>query len=111
VPADHIVLGGFSQGAMLALDVAALRARKPAALVLMSGSMVALPQWFGHAPTLKGLEIFMSHGRADHTLPFAVAEVLRDRLGQVGARVAWLPFDGGHEIPPAVVQALTSFLD
>ena len=52
----------------------------------------------------------MSHGRNDTLLPFAVAEILRDRLAAAGAKVDWLPFVGGHEIPPTVLDAVGTFL-
>src|SRR5262245_24117049 len=42
---EKTILGGFSQGAMLSMDVA-VRAEKPfAGLSLMSGSIVALEEW------------------------------------------------------------------
>jgi len=108
--AQTLVLGGFSQGAMLSLDVALHRDAKPAGLVLMSGTLIAEPEWMPRLPSLAGVPIFMSHGRRDPLLPFAVAELLRDRLTAAGARVDWHPFDGGHEIPVAVIDAVGAFL-
>lgn len=110
VPPHQIVLGGFSQGAMMTVDVAARRAHKPRMLVLLSGALVATPHWVPEAGTLKGVQIFQSHGTADQTLPLSQAEKLRDQLGAAGARVAWMTFAGGHAIPREVLNALRSFL-
>lgn len=106
----QLVLGGFSQGAMVALDVALHRATPPAALILMSGTLLAESVWTPRLPTLAGVPVMMSHGRNDMLLPFGVAEVLRDKLVAVGAEVDWHPFIGGHEIPAAALAAVTKLL-
>jgi len=105
IPPDRLVLGGFSQGAMLSLDVALHREIKPAALLLMSGTLLAESEWTPRMSGLAGVPVVQSHGRADQLLPFSVAEVLRDQLREAGAIVEWVPFVGGHEIPRAVLAA------
>jgi phospholipase/carboxylesterase len=110
VTSERLVLGGFSQGAMLALDVALHRASPPAGLLLMSGTLVAETEWMPRMPSLKGVPILMSHGRTDMLLPFFVAEKLRDHLRAVGAEVDWHPFVGGHEISRTVLEAAGKFL-
>ena len=54
--------------------------------------------------------MFMSHGRSDELLPFAVAEGLRNTLMAHGMTVEWVPFRGGHEIPFNVVDGVGAFL-
>lgn len=107
---SKLVLGGFSQGAMLSLDVALRAERQPAALALLSGTLIAQAEWAPLLPRLARVPTFMSHGRGDALLPFAVAEGLRDRLASAGAIVDWRAFGGGHEIPGAIVDALGAFL-
>jgi phospholipase/carboxylesterase len=110
VTPDRLVLGGFSQGAMLALDVALHRPKPPSALLLMSGTLLAESEWSPRLPTLAGVPIVLSHGRNDGLLPFSIAELLRDRLREAGAVVDWHPFVGGHEIPAVVLAAATQLL-
>jgi phospholipase/carboxylesterase len=108
---DHqLALGGFSQGAMLALDVALHRTAAPAALVQLSGTLIAETAWLPLLPRLAGVPVFQAHGRHDALLSFSLAEVLRDRLRVAGANVEWHAFAGAHEIPPDVVGELRSFL-
>ena len=105
VPSGRIVLGGFSQGAMLAAD-AAVRSTVPAdALLLMSGAPLASDDW-SELPPL-GVPAVVSHGTIDEVLPFRCGELLRDRLAQSqGCDVSFVPFDAGHTIPePAVAEA------
>jgi phospholipase/carboxylesterase len=106
----QLVIGGFSQGAMLALDVALRRATPPAGLILWSGTRIAASEWTPLLPGLAGVPIVMSHGRQDPILPFAVSEQLRDQLVAAGAKVTWTPFSGGHEIPMPPVAAAAALL-
>ncbi len=104
------VLGGFSQGAMLACDVM-LRTDDPfAGLVLLSGTLLARDEWAPLMPKRRGLPVFQSHGTQDAILPYLMAERLRDELTQAGLRVDWHSFRGGHEIPDRVVTQLGAFI-
>lgn len=105
-----MVLGGFSQGAMLACDVALRSHRSLAGLVLLSGTLVAQREWEPLMPTRKGLKVLQSHGSQDPLLPFGQAERLRDLLAGAGMVVDWVGFRGGHEIPEAILAKLGAFL-
>lgn len=110
VPPERLVLGGFSQGAMLSCDLA-LRSERPlAGLVLMSGTIIAAREWASLYVRRRGLKTLLSHGREDPMLPFSAAEELRDQLTQAGVDVRWVPFHGGHGIGDAVLGALGELL-
>ena len=106
-----VVLGGFSQGAMLALDVAL---HSPSAL---AGLVVALGD--PHRGRASGPPRFEARrGTAGLHEPRARrrAPPLRDRRGparrpdRAGLPVEWVPFQGGHGIPAGVVDAVGAFL-
>jgi phospholipase/carboxylesterase len=101
---EQIVLGGFSQGAMLALDVALRSGRTLAGLALMSGTLLCAEEWGPLMTSRAGLPVLLSHGRRDPLLPYALAVNLRDRLIAAGLQIDWLEFDGAHEIPPEVLE-------
>ena len=111
-PAGKVVLGGFSQGAMLALDVALRSDVALAGLVLLSGTHIASEEWasFLESGGRKGLPVFQSHGYDDPLLPFSTSSDLKDVLVSSGMPVDWLPFRGGHAIPPPVLAGLGAFL-
>lgn len=109
-PPGRTVLGGFSQGAMLTLDVALRAERTFAALALMSGSIVALGEWEPLFPRLSGAKIVQSHGRADPLLPFETATRLRDLLTGAGARVQFVEFRGEHTIPGSALDAVAALI-
>ena len=110
-----LILGGFSQGGMLACDTL-LRAPRPlAGLALLSASRIAFDEWppllarWGHA-AFPPPPVMVSHGRVDADLSFEAGVALRDCLLAVGADVSWVPFEQGHEIPLVVWRQLRRFL-
>jgi phospholipase/carboxylesterase len=54
--------------------------------------------------------VLVAHGTRDEELAFNAGELLADFARSGGARVTWLPFDGGHEIPLVVWRALRKFV-
>ncbi|MFT3697522.1 MAG: hypothetical protein QM831_30545 [Kofleriaceae bacterium] len=108
--AKPIVIGGFSQGSMMAIDTALHSDTKFAGVVLLSSTLIAAQEWLPRMTKLAGTPVFQSHGRGDALLPFTVAETLRDHMKTAGALVEWHAFNGGHEIPPVVLNELVTFL-
>ena len=110
LPRDHVFLGGFSQGAMLACDTVLRSSRPFAGLLILSGSIIARPEWEARWPARKELPVFQSHGTDDPLLPHDTAIQLKDALLAHGLPVTWHEFRGGHEIPPQVLDQLGRFL-
>ena len=101
-PGLPLILAGFSQGAMLALDcVLQAPPLQADALALWSASRLAFSEWLPALERLRGVHVELVHGRADANLGIEAGLALRDALVAAGARVRWTPFDGGHEIPLA----------
>lgn len=110
VPLGRVVLGGFSQGAIVASEVA-FRSKVPlSALILLSATLVDEPSWETDFRQRRELPVFIAHGRRDRVLPFEVADRFRQKLQAAGISVTWCPFEGGHEIPAAVIVALNQFI-
>jgi len=105
-----IVLGGFSQGAMLSGEIAFQTDQELAALVMLGGTTVNEAAWLERFPGRRRLPIFIAHGRQDGVLPFAIAERFAGKLKAAGLNVSWFPFDGGHNIPASVIRELNGFL-
>jgi len=107
---SQIVLGGFSQGAMLATDVALHLPEPPAALAILSGGVICEAEWQRLASVRGPLRVLQSHGRADQILPYSEAEQLRQILESGGSALEFLPFAGGHEIPARVLERFAALL-
>lgn len=110
VDSERLVLGGFSQGAMLACDLALRDPRPLAGLVLLSGCLIAEAEWRPLMGSRAGLPLLQSHGRQDPILPFELAERLHAQLEQAGVKGPFVAFNGGHGVHPVVLTALTEFL-
>ncbi len=103
---ETTVLGGFSQGGMLATDVVLRSERKFAALAVLSGTIICQEEWRALLPARAGLPVLQSHGRSDAVLPFFLAERLRDELVGAGLAVQFVPFNAGHGIAGPVLDGL-----
>jgi phospholipase/carboxylesterase len=107
---NKVILGGFSQGAMLATDVALRLPEAPRALVALSGTLLMEDVWAKKAKARAGLPVFQSHGEQDPVLAFSAATALKDTLVAGGLAVEFHRFRGGHGIPGEVLNALAAFL-
>jgi phospholipase/carboxylesterase len=107
---ERTVIGGFSQGAMLATDVVLGTDTPFAGLVVFSGTLVAEPAWSARMPARRGLPVFQSHGTQDSLLPYVLAERMRMMWEDAGADVTFVGFPGGHEIPRPAVSGAERFL-
>lgn len=105
VSSERTVVGGFSQGAMLATEVA-LHATEPlGGLVAWSGALINQTEWRKAAASRPPMKVVQSHGLWDPILPFATGEALRDLLQEAGHEVQFVSFQGYHSIPPGAINA------
>jgi phospholipase/carboxylesterase len=106
LPHSKLILGGFSQGAMLSVDTA-LRglAQPPAGLWLYSGTLICELQWKPLAQRLQDTGIVQSHGTLDPILPQITGQWLCELLREAGNQVDFVSFVGPHTIPPEAITA------
>jgi phospholipase/carboxylesterase len=111
MPADRIVLAGFSQGGAIALHTALREPRK-------LGGVMALSTYLPLATTLaaersaasSGLPIFIAHGSADNVLPLALGESSRRALEAAGYRVEWHAYPMAHSVCLEEILAIGAWL-
>ena len=106
---DRLALAGFSQGAMMALDVALRRAAPCAAVIGFSGRLLSpdsLADEIRSRPP-----VMLAHGEADPMVPFAE---LADAVAVLGANdvpVRWHAAPGlGHGIDPQGLEIAADLL-
>lgn len=107
-----LVLGGFSQGGILALNAMLERPD------LFAGCAVATSRLMAETadqnppkPVHVGKPIFWGHGKADPIIPSAAVQAGTARLAAYGMEISTMLHDGGHEVPPPLQQALRTWLD
>ena len=90
VPAERVVLAGFSQGGAIALHTALRESRRLAGVLALSTYLPLADTLAAERSSVStGLPIFMAHGTDDPILPLAMAESSRRALQAAGYAVEW----------------------
>jgi phospholipase/carboxylesterase len=103
-----LVLGGFSQGAVMSYATALGRspAERPAALLPLSGFMPAVDELELDLTGLDRFPVAIAHGTLDPVIPVDFSRAARDALTAAGADVDYREGPYGHTIDPAIVPEL-----
>lgn len=109
VDLSKLYIGGFSQGAIIATEIALHAPQNVGALFIFSGMLVNEKVWRKQAQFHKGTPFFQSHGQHDSLLPFAKAKALETLLLESGWKGKLHAFHGGHEIPESILNQVTLF--
>ena len=108
---DQIILGGFSQGAILALNAALRMTPPPRALILMSGSFFPSEILNKDKQTFStGGRFFQCHGKVDPLLSYSESKDVHSFLQALQWKGEFVSFEGGHEIPHAVLLQIQEFI-
>jgi phospholipase/carboxylesterase len=111
VPIDRVVLGGFSQGAVMswALGLGAGRPR-PAAIIALSGFMPEVGEFELDLTGLDGYPIAVAHGSLDPVIPVEFGRAAAERVRAAGADLLWRETSVPHTIDPHVLPELQAFV-
>jgi phospholipase/carboxylesterase len=112
VPLDRVVLGGFSQGAVMtyAMGLNAARARPPALLAL-SGFVPTVESWELELSDLSGFPVAIGHGTLDPVIGVEWGRAAKERLENAGASVLYRESPMGHTIDPRFLGDLIPWLE
>jgi len=99
IPAERIVLAGFSQGCAMTLQTGLRHPEKLAGLMCLSGylplaAMIAAERHAANQAT----PVFMAHGRQDPVVVIARAEQSRDMLKALGHDIEWHEYQMQHSV-------------
>ncbi len=105
---ERVFILGFSQGAILALSLAARSSLGLAGVVALSGR-------FPHevaddVPDLSGARVFMGHGEADPVIPIQLARGAADILRQAQCELEYQEYGHGHGISPGETTDIVRWL-
>ncbi len=113
-PADprKIVLLGFSQGGVMAYDLALRNPGRYAGLVALSSWFPSgLAESIPRSPELENLPTLVIHGTDDPMIPVDMARQSRDALTKLNIPTTYREFGMGHEINQEALRELLSWLD
>ena len=111
IMSERIVLAGFSQGGVIALQTGL---RYPAKL----GGILALSTYLACAETLgaeasaanRSLPIFMAHGSTDSVISIALAKLSKGRLETHGYKIDWHEYAMPHSVCAEEIADISAFL-
>jgi phospholipase/carboxylesterase len=111
IPAQRIVLAGFSQGCAMTLQTGLRHPQRLAGLLCLSGylplaTVTAAERHSANHDT----PIFMAHGRSDSVVPMARATDSRDLLVGLGHAVEWHDYPMPHSVCPQEIADIGSWL-
>lgn len=111
VPAERIVLAGFSQGGALAAHVALRHPERLAGLVCLSTYLVLAETLEAERSAAnRELPVFQAHGTLDPMVTLDRGQAARDRLRALGHVVDWHEYPMGHQVCLEEIQALGLWL-
>jgi phospholipase/carboxylesterase len=111
VPAERIVVAGFSQGGAVALHSALRHPRRLGGLLALSTYLPLRDRLAAEASAAnRDLPILMCHGSYDPVLPLQFGEWSRDALRTAGHVVEWKAYPMQHEVSLPQVADVADWL-
>jgi phospholipase/carboxylesterase len=105
VDARRLAVGGFSDGASYALTLGLANGD------LFTHVLAFSPGYVDDATRVGKPRIFVSHGNADRILPIdRCSRLIVPRLQRRKYEVRYREFDGGHTVPPAILDEAMEWL-
>ncbi|KQO19143.1 alpha/beta hydrolase [Acidovorax sp. Leaf78] len=112
IPPERVVVGGFSQGGIMALSLLLTQpALMQAAMVWHSRLLAQVLPLAAPPDALRGKQLWLSHGTHDNVIPLAHAQAIAQHMGPLPVAVTYREFPGAHEIRPAELSATVTWLD
>lgn len=111
VPAERLVLAGFSQGGAVTLTHGLCRPEPLAGLVAMSTYLPMAERVLSDARRGDPLPVFMAHGQHDPLVPVRAGELAAGHVRSLGHDVEWHTYPMQHEACAEELDALAVWLD
>ncbi|MBB5875379.1 alpha/beta hydrolase [Xanthomonas sp. 3498] len=112
VPAERLLLAGFSQGGAITLAAGLRRERPLAGLIGLSTylpELESVARW--HAPAALQQPLFMAHGQGDPVIPQTYAERTAQTLQALGMPVQWRRYPMAHQVCAEEIADLGDWMD
>ncbi|QJC55879.1 Carboxylesterase 2 [Polaromonas vacuolata] len=111
IPANRMVLAGFSQGCAMTLMTGLRYTEGLAGLLCMSGYLPLADKTAAErSPANQDTPIFLAHGRRDPVVTFARAQASRDALVNLGYRPDWHEYEMEHSLCAEEIVDIESWL-
>lgn len=111
IPAERMVLAGFSQGCAMALHTGLRLPRPLAGIMALSGYLPLADRLTAERhPANAQTPVFMAHGTQDLVVVIARGEASRDALAALGQPIQWHSYPMPHSLHPREIADIAAFL-
>lgn len=111
MPAERIVLAGFSQGGVMALHTGLHYPKRLAGILALSTFLAEGEQLAAtRSPANADIPILMCHGQHDAVLPLSLGKSSLLTLRKAGYTVDWREYPMAHEVCMAQIQDISRWL-
>jgi len=111
VPADRILLAGFSQGGAIVLHTGLRHPESLAGILALSTYLPLADRLDDESSSANCvIPIMMAHGTLDPVVPLSLAIRSRDRLQQAGYPVDWHTYAMPHAVHPQEIEDIRRWL-
>ena len=104
-PEGKLVVAGFSQGGLMAIDAGFRTKQKVAGIVVMSGAIYEADK-----PPLRKMPLLIIHGTQDDMIPVLAARRTRHVLEEHGVSPEYHELAMGHHVTPESMEVVSTFL-
>ncbi len=110
-PRSRIVLGGFSQGAAMALFTGLRLPKRIGGIMALSGYLPLAGKLYAEASRAgRETPIFMAHGEFDDVVPIVIAAHSAEVVKEVDADIVWRSYPMEHQIEGEEFADIAKFL-
>lgn len=111
IPADKIILAGFSQGAVIALTAGLRYPKRLGGLLGLSGYLPYADKLLSEKNTVnKTTPIFIAHGTEDTVVPIFLGHSAFIALEKAGYTATWNSYPMGHSVCPREINDISAWL-
>ncbi len=111
IPAEKIIIAGFSQGGAVAYQTALCFPQRLAGLVVLSTYMATFEEIrSGRSEANQEIPVWLAHGTYDDIVPLQLGEQGRDALSSMDYDPVWTAYPMGHEVVMEQIVALGRWL-
>lgn len=111
IPTEKIILGGFSQGSVIALMTGLSYSKKLGGIIGLSGYLPNAAQVLANkSQANQAIPVFLAHGTEDAIVPFILGKKTEAALKQHGIPVTWHDYPMPHSVCTQEIQDILNWL-
>ena len=110
VPANRVVIAGFSQGGVIALQTALRHPRRLAGAMSLSAYLPLVDKIDRERNAANNdMPVFLGHGTSDNVVPLVLGKASRDQLIKMGYDVDWHQYPMAHSVCAEELEDLSGW--